>query len=169
MTDARLPGRWLGMMRMDSLTDREWRVFTGALMWSAENGTDGRIPRRYARTLHPDGEQLDALAGLVTAGLMTATGDGWELIGWGESATGQSGLGQSLAEHVERNKANARERQRRHRASSKAPAVTRDVTRDVGQDRTGQDRLETDARFQDTNERRDYSPVTEWPTVSIPT
>ena len=46
MTDARLPGRWLNDPTLDALTDRLWRVHSGALMWSNEHGTDGLIPRR---------------------------------------------------------------------------------------------------------------------------
>lgn len=154
MADARLRGAWLGKMRFDDLSDTAWRVFTSALMWSTEQGTDGAIPARYVRFLHPDGEQPEAVEELVAAGLAKRVDDGLELIDWAGE------LGQSTAEQVEEYKRNARERQRKRRqrvasqsneqGAGESPAdesqavrddsaprdvtanVTRDITRDVG-------------------------------------
>ena len=110
MADARLRGAWLGKMRFDDLSDTAWRVFTSALMWSTEQGTDGAIPARYVRHLHPDGEQPEAVEELVAAGLAQRVDDGLELIDWAGE------LGQSTAEQVEEYKRKARERMRRRRA-----------------------------------------------------
>ena len=55
MVDARLPARWLQMMQFDALSDEAWRVFTGGLMWCVANGTDGHVPARYLKVLHPGG------------------------------------------------------------------------------------------------------------------
>ena len=67
MVDARLPAEWLGLPRFDGLSDRAWRILTGAIMWSNAHGTDGEIPDRYTRMLHPDGDDQDAFRQLENA------------------------------------------------------------------------------------------------------
>lgn len=129
MTDARLRAEWLGRMKFDALSDTAWRVFTGALMWSVENGTDGKIPSRYLRYLHPDGEQPAAYDEILEAGIWEESFDGYRLLEWdGE-------LGQSTAAQMETYKENARIRQRRHReqerkrlSSKTTKAGTRSLT-----------------------------------------
>lgn len=149
MTDARLRGEWIGKIKFDNLTDTAWRVFTTGLLWSAEQGTDGHIPTRYLRTLHPDGEKPAAVRELAQAGLWETSANGVQFIDWAGK------LGQSTALEVETAKAQARERQRRYRESQRlktAEAVgftdttpealrqladTRDVTRHVTRPDTG--------------------------------
>lgn len=152
MTDARLRGEWLNSMKFDNLSDPAWRVFTSALMWSAENGTDGFIPGRYQNRLHPDGINNGAEAELIEAELwVKARGEnevkGYQLLDW------DGALGQSTAVQVETYKANGRDRQRKFREKERqklaktvgfedkgTTPVTRDVTgyitdgitRDVG-------------------------------------
>lgn len=134
MTDARLKSEWLNAMRFDALTDAAWRVFTGALMWSVDNGTDGAIPTRYLRMLHPDGAKPEAFAEIEKAGLWVATKDGFQLDDW------DGALGQSTAAQVAAYKENAMKRARAYRERERAkltkpkmsqPPVTGDVTRDV--------------------------------------
>jgi hypothetical protein len=43
MTDTRLPDRWLTDRRIQRLTDRAYRCFFNALMWSVANRSDGVI------------------------------------------------------------------------------------------------------------------------------
>ncbi|WP_142206757.1 hypothetical protein [Subtercola boreus] len=149
MADARLNSQWLNHPRFDDLSDAAWRVFTGALMWSNGRGTDGHVPTRYVRLLHPDGPQADACKEIEEAGLWETAVDGYVLFGWAGD------LGQSTAAQVEQTKENNRQRQQRFRdeqakrASEITPKsrpvgdVTRYGTRDetayVGQDsdRTG--------------------------------
>jgi hypothetical protein len=144
MTDARLRGEWVSSMKFDALSDKAWRMFTGALMWSAENGTDGFIPDRYSKRLHPDGSDIHAEKELMDAGLWSKTRDadgnkGLQLDDW------DGALGQSLALQVETYKANARGRSKRYREKERAKLArvvgfiegpdtgdaTSDVTRDV--------------------------------------
>ena len=144
MADARMQSHWLNNPDFDDLSDAAWRVFTGALMWSNGRGTDGLIPTRYLRLLHPEGTQEGAARELADAGLWEATNDGYQLTEWVKV------LGQSTAETVEWNKAKNRERVAKSRAKSpngtKPPTptfreeegdvthyVTRDVRGDVGQ------------------------------------
>ena len=147
MTDARLRGEWLGKMAFDDLSDTAWRVFTGALMWCAEQGTDGEIPSRYLKSLHPDGEKTAANSELLTAGIWKKTPHGFKLIDW------DGALGQNTAAQVEVYKENGRKRQRayrererlklegallgkkkqRHRPGSDTGDSTGDVTRHVGE------------------------------------
>jgi hypothetical protein len=141
MTDARLPGRWINDPALLDLSDRLWRVHTLALMWSAEQGTDGAIPVRMLRLLHPDGATLEDARALIGAGLWASEGAAYRVLRWEQS--------QSLAADVERARVSNRERQARHRAKTSAAAtpkpghVTRDVTGESprqGQARQGQAR-----------------------------
>jgi hypothetical protein len=135
VTDARLPGHFLNMPRFDELSDAAVRVLVCSLMWSAEQGTDGAIPARYLRLLHPDGKRPEAFAELVRAGFWQESDFGYEMPGW------STWLRQSTAEQVERYRAGNRMRQqakrdRAHNAAIKAANtrhVTRDVSRDVGE------------------------------------
>jgi hypothetical protein len=138
MADARLRGEWLGSLRHDNLSDTAWRVFTGALMWSNENGTDGLIPKRYLKYLHPEGEQSDAINAIEAAGMWVRQGNDYQLLDWdGE-------LGQSTALEVQTYKANGRKRSKAYRErvraklanqvgfeAPKSGSTTRDATRDV--------------------------------------
>lgn len=130
MTDSRLRGEWLGSLRFDDLTDTAWRVFTAALMWCNENGTDGHVPKRYLRLLHPDGEQQGAFDEIERALLWTSstTGDyyfhDWE----GE-------LGQNSAATVAAYREGARLRSKTYRDKQRSKLerqnsrVTHDATR----------------------------------------
>lgn len=127
MTDARLPGHWLNEMRFMDLSDRTWRVFTNALMWSTEQGTDGRIPTRYLRTLHHDGlidPDIDALA---ACGVLERTEDGIQLVGWSD----RNGLRQSLAADVDEYRRKKRESMAALRKARRAQSVTDRVTSNV--------------------------------------
>lgn len=147
MADARLRSEWLGQMRFDDLSDAAWRVFTSALMWSVGNGTDGVIPKRYLRYLHPSGTVEPAvIADLVKASAWSEQGDAYVMVDWAGA------LGQSTAEQIDKYREDARERQRRRRERAKqrrdaqegeqsppeaqsegvTPNVTRDVTQNVG-------------------------------------
>lgn len=130
MTDARLPSRWLTDPALDALSDRLWRVHTSALMWCAEHGTDGQVPTRSLRLLHPDGATVEDAQGLVDAGLWMANAeDGYEVADWGRS--------QSLAADVEAARAAHRERQARYRARLAASAADSEVTHHVTRHATG--------------------------------
>ena len=136
MVDARLSADWLGSIRFDDLSDRAFRIFAGALMWSNKHGTDGHVPTRYTRYLHPDGTDLDAFTELEDAGLWAAVDDGFQLVGW------SSELHQSTAAEVEKYRESARQRQRAYRErqkdsvhgalgqTSERSGPLRDVTRD---------------------------------------
>ena len=75
MTDARLPGRWLMNMKIAALSDRAWRVFTSALMWSTEQGTDGEIPPLALRFLYPADIPPSVIDELVNADLADVLGN----------------------------------------------------------------------------------------------
>jgi hypothetical protein len=130
MTNANLPGHWLTNPKIDTLSDRAWRTFTGSLMYSAEQGTDGRLPRVAHRFLHPNGFDPTIAAELVSAHLWTydSTADEYAVADWSKS--------QSTAKQVEEFREGARERQRKARATKAASKsdVTRDEPRDVARD-----------------------------------
>jgi hypothetical protein len=154
MTDARVPDQWLGKPEFDAMSDETWRVFIGALQWSNRNGTDGKIPNRYLKFLHPDGEKPKAIEWLIKNGFCAAQADSLQFLEW------EKRLEQSPAEKVQGYKEANRIRQQNYRDSLKDPKpkpppkppkpesqspvepikVTRDVTRDVGQDTIGQDK-----------------------------
>jgi len=144
MTDSRLPGRWLTDIRFEQLSDRAWRTFCGSLMWSNEQGTDGRVPGLAMKYLHPLGVDGNTRGELIASKLWRAEKDGISVPEW------SGAIGQSSADHVAAQRESNRERQRAHRAKKKATtsSVTDDVTRDVtreslGEDRQGKDRQET--------------------------
>lgn len=136
MTDARLPGRWLMDPRHTGLTDRLARVHYGALMWSAEQESDGFVPRSALRLLHPEGATDEDARALVVVGLWQHEATDYRVCEWGRT--------QSLAADLERSRELSRERQRRHRGKASSTRdraanvghtdgstrVTRDVTRD---------------------------------------
>ncbi|WP_430645344.1 hypothetical protein [Agromyces sp. GXS1127] len=101
MTDARLPGRWLVDPTIRTLGADRWTVFSWALMWSAEQGTDGLIPSHMLPLLHPSGATTKDAEALVSLGLWEVEGDGYRVREWGRT--------QSLAADVE----HQRERNRR--------------------------------------------------------
>jgi hypothetical protein len=142
MVDARLPAEWLGSIRFDDLSDRAFRILAGALMWCNGQGTDGSIPSRYTRYLHPDGNDQAAFEELISAGLWTRVEDGYLLAGWSTE------LRQSTAAEVERYRESARLRQKAYRDRRRVTEaeafdsviegskVTRDVTRNATRDVT---------------------------------
>lgn len=119
MVDARLPAEWLGSIRIDNLSDRAFRVLAGALMWCNGQGTDGAVPDRYTKYLHPDGDDPAAFEELERAGLWEHVDDGYRLVGWATA------LRQSTAEEVARYREGAQRRQKEYRDRQRAmPAVT---------------------------------------------
>jgi len=114
-------------------------------MWSAEHGTDGHVPSRYLRFLHPDGEHTEAQNQLVAAGLWEREAAGMFMPEW------SGALHQSTAAEVEAYKAGGRARQQKwrdrqrekltkavsmpnpstERIGSETDAGTGDVTRNV--------------------------------------
>lgn len=147
-----------------------WCVMTKAITWSNEAGTDGHIKRRYLPLLHPDGERPQAYAEIADLGLWVPTGDGYQFLDWNKTAH-QGGLGQSLAEDVKKSKASNRQRQRRYREKSDGGPdgpdggvtgdVTRYMTRDVGQDRTGQEQVLGDSPSNDSEQQEEpFNPAT---------
>jgi hypothetical protein len=164
MTDGRIPGKWISEPRFAEMKADTWCVLTKAITWSNEAGTDGLIKRRYLSIFHPDGSFPDAYAELVEMGIWQIVADGYQFVDWAVKPH-QGGLGQSSAEQVRTHKAQARERQRKFRAKATDAPVTGDVTdsvtRDVGQDTTGQDTL-LRATTSETQ-----SEVIDWP-VAVP-
>ena len=177
MTDARLRGEWIRSMRFDLLTDKSWRVFSYALMWSAENGTNGFIPERYRKLLHADGYDSEVDAELAAANLWSkARGmdglKGYQLTDW------DGVLGQSTSLQVETYKASARNRQRKYREKERAKLervtfteapVTSDVTRDVMGEMTSDVGKGEEQRHRDTREIHEQETKTEtWAVADIP-
>lgn len=142
MVDARLPAEWLGSIRIDNLSDRAFRILAGALMWCNGQGTDGSIPARYTKYLHPDGDDPAAFAEIERAGIWTRTDDGYVMDSW------STGLRQSTAAQVAEYREGSRQRQKRYRDRQRKAAAsyvdpsnvtgdvmrnaTREVTANVG-------------------------------------
>jgi hypothetical protein len=126
VVDTRLRGEWLHTPRFDDLSNEAWRLFTLAMMWSNEQGTDGVVPVRYLKVLHPSVDP-ERISELETAGLVDITDEEIRFGEWSRD------LGQSTAQEVEGRRENARKRQRewRERQAVKSGSETDDVTRDV--------------------------------------
>jgi hypothetical protein len=79
---------------MDGLSDRAFRTFVNSLAYGAEHGTDGHLPRRALRVLHPEGVDEATAAELVTADKWSPQPDGcYEVADWERT--------QSLSKQVE--------------------------------------------------------------------
>lgn len=163
MTDTRLHPTFLGNLKVDKLDDICFRVYTNSLVYAGSHETDGHIPRRALRLLHPDPIDLLRVADLlVVARLWEPAEDGYTVHDFLHY--------QTPAEQVERTREAARIRKQRERdkqldkdtsrgtgrvSPGTAQAVARDttpchgvtdahVTQDAkGQDRTGKARLRT--------------------------
>jgi hypothetical protein len=115
-------------------------------MWSAEQETDGVIPSRFLRSLHPSFDDLpEVYREIEAAGLWWEKGDEYEFIGW--SKRGAEGLGQSTAEQVRTYREGTRRRQQQYRdrlkgatgvddaggssSALRSPDVTHNVASDV--------------------------------------
>lgn len=147
MTDTRLPEHFLTSPTLDGLTSDAFRVYVNGLMWSVTHGTDGLLPERSLRFLHPDGKRPEVAVELVAAGLWEHDDAGYHVPDFLRY--------QTPAEQVERSRAFTRERKRRQRdrecaddpdednlsVSRVTDRVTERVTAAVtSEDRTGQDR-----------------------------
>lgn len=167
MTDARLPGRWLMNMKIAALSDRAWRVFTSALMWSNEQGTDGRIPPLALRFLYPADIPASVIDELVNAELAERRQDGgFDVRDWAKT--------QSAAAEVEHQRERNRTKVRAHRERRKSADVTGAVTGDVtGYEpghtpRTGKDRQGQDRRGAKYGEGSTAEPPLTWAVAQIP-
>lgn len=172
MTDGRIPGKWINEPRFIEMSVDAWCVFTKAIAWSNEAGTDGLIKRRYLNLLHPDGEHPQAYAEIAALGLWEPTSDGYQFNDWNKKAH-HGGLGQALAADVraqkERNKKKVAEWRKRQASPPVTGYVTEEETGHVGQDTTGQDRPNTEGEIQ-SNELsiNQQTGEVEWWTAAIP-
>lgn len=135
VTDTRLPDSWLLNPTLDRLSHEGWRLLTRALMYCNQQGTDGEIETLHMRYVWPYGDPSEHVLELLETGWLVETEKGFLIPDW-------ENKGQSPASQVLANKEKNRLRQQNHRQKNKAlqsGTVTRDVTRDVGQDRRGQD------------------------------
>jgi len=141
VTDTRLPEHFLTSPTLDALSSDAFRVYVNGLMWSVTHGTDGLLPERSLRFLHPDGKRPELAAELTTTGLWECDDDGHHVPDFLRY--------QTPAEQVERSRAFTRERKRRQRDRECADdpdgddlsvsRVTERVTSGVtSEDRTGQ-------------------------------
>lgn len=130
MVDARLRGEWLTSLAHDRLSDPAYRVLHNALMWSAEQGTDGAIDARALRYLHPRPVESTWLDELTAAGFWEPLADGgFQMLGW------DTDLGQSTAADVNHQRERNRNKQRAYRervsATSHAAVTAEDSGRDT--------------------------------------
>ena len=175
MTDTRLPDRWLADPNMDRLSDKDWRVFTSALMYCNRYGTDGAINQFHFKFLHPVEKPDQSLTNLVEAGLAEWEGTQFQFKNW------STDLGQSTAEYIQRKRAENAQKSRNKRALRKSVSVgdvPSDVPRDVpgdgpgdvgqartGKDRTGKDSVEVSDPSRNSEHLNIVNPVTEWAVV----
>lgn len=81
MADTRLRDSLVGDPVLEGLTDTEFRVWVCAYVFANKHLTDGRIPARALRYLHPDGEKPVAVERLLALKLWAHHRDGgWEIV-----------------------------------------------------------------------------------------
>lgn len=133
MVDTRLPEHWSRKIELLELSDSAWRLMTNAFMWSNSQGTDGNFPAKALALCHPKWKLF--VSELVDLGLWEETYSGYRVVGdW------ESHWGQSSAAYVLRRRELSRVRQQKKRDQLKDEPVTRDVPRDVGEERLGKER-----------------------------
>ncbi len=138
MTDTRLVEGFLTNGKVDGLSDAAFRVYTLGLVWSTAQGTDGRLPDRALRYLHPTGTSSAATAELVAAHLWEIDGDTFVIHDYLDYQTPH--------EQVERARELTRQRkaaQRLRDQDKELAKVTRDGVRDERRDLQGKDRTGT--------------------------
>jgi hypothetical protein len=119
VTDARFPESLLTSTVYDGLSSDAFRVAVLGTLWAVSQRTDGRLPERALRFLHPDGRRTDCAAELVAAGIWKVNSDGWEIADFLERQTSAAQLAAAeMAREAER--ANATQRKRDQRAREKA-------------------------------------------------
>lgn len=162
MTNANLPGRWLVDPQLEELSDRAWRMFTGSLMYAAEQGTDGVIGRPALRLLHPEGFDLKAAQELLAAGRWEVHGSGYRVVDWAKT--------QSTAEQVEHYRERGRVKKAKQRANAKtgeSPGGQQqgtdpgESTREVVQTRQDQTRPSSEGAEPQAGQG-------DWPPVAVP-
>lgn len=134
MTDARLPGYWLNELRFTDLDDRTWRIFTNALMWSAEQATDGHIPAKYVRKLHDTEVTIDDLKPLVDADVFVVSDAGdVDMPGWSDERALRQSTAASVAQYRDRKRGNQAAYRQRLRERLESGHVTGHMTEHVGE------------------------------------
>jgi hypothetical protein len=116
-----LPARsgWFGRTapttwKIEGLRDDAFRLYVAGLVWCCAHETDGFVGRRTLHLLHPTAEDLPNLAArLVTAGLWETAEGGWMVHDFLEYQTSRADR--------DAERAAARERKRKQRATTKLP------------------------------------------------
>lgn len=161
MTDTRLAESFLTHPTIDGLSDAAHRVYTNGLVYAVAGSTDGRLPQRALRLLHPDGTTKTVVKELVNAGLWTAVGDGFEVRNFLRYQSSAEQVKQAAEARQQQRAADA-ERKRRQRHKDRVSAdVTPDVTPDI---RTGS----TGRQGQEGQEGSKTGDESNWPTVTEP-
>jgi len=107
MTDTRLPDSRLLNPALDKLSHEAWRLFTRALMFCNQQGTDGEIDPLYVRYIWPYGDASEPVDELLASGWFERKGELLLIPDW-------QAKGQSMADEVEAQRARKRKSSRRH-------------------------------------------------------
>lgn len=153
MTDARLPDRWLHDRRLNRLKDGDYRSFMQALMWSVSNRTEGVVEPDDLLAI--PGFNPDSVPALIEWELWASREPcGWLIADFPATQSSRAEL-----DRYDRQRAQNRERQARHRAKT-SRYVTRDITRDLtgdhlGKARQGKARIEKQPNYVSADDEND--------------
>jgi hypothetical protein len=172
LANVNLPAFWLLNPDMRDLSDLEWRVFTGGLLQSMSQLTDGDLPRNALALTHPAGLQPATYERLVEAGFWARKGDGYRILHWAATQTTKA--------KFRKQQQGSANRQQTYRDRQKEPAFTGDsgsgVTHNVTHNGLGEANREETSREEprpDTQDLTDtFDPetgeVNDWVTAPIP-
>ncbi len=133
MADTRLKDSLIGDPKMENLTDAEWRVWTLGYVYANKHLTNGHIPARALRYLHPDGEKPVAVERLLALRLWTHHRDGgWEIVDFLDT---QSSAKQ-VTDYLEGNRRRVKE-WRERQADNPSPNALPNASRRQGKARSG--------------------------------
>jgi len=137
MADARLRDTLIGDPKMENLTDTEFRVWTLGLVYANRHLTDGHIPARALRYLHPDGEKPVAVERLLALKLWVHHRDGgWQIHDYLKS---QSSAKQ-VTDYLEGNRRRQKEWRERQKAENASPDTSPNASSDTSLSRQGKAR-----------------------------
>jgi hypothetical protein len=123
--------------RVDALSDGAFRVFIMAVTWSVAQGTDGELPERAVKRLHPDGVRRDLITELVEDSFLIPIDNGYQIRNFLSYQTPNETV--QRAREVNRRRKQEQRRREQQKAIDKLagqPNVTHDGQRDGQRDVT---------------------------------
>lgn len=128
VTDTRLAESFLTHPTVDGLSDAAHRVYVNGLVYAVAGSTDGHLPKRSLRLLHPEGTSAPVVHELLAAGLWTQHEGGYLIRNYLRYQSSAEQVKQAAeARHAQREADAKRKREAREAARRKAAGAAGEV------------------------------------------